>query len=67
MALGLTTRQAQILAYIAMGKTNGEIAIILSMSRRTVEKHIEQIFKRLNVETRTGAAVLALETLHTKT
>jgi DNA-binding CsgD family transcriptional regulator len=61
MRLGLTPRQAQILAYIAMGKTNGEIAIILETSRRTVEKHVEQILARLGVETRTAAAAMALE------
>jgi DNA-binding CsgD family transcriptional regulator len=61
LRLGLTPRQAQILAYIAMGKTNGEIAIILETSRRTVEKHVEQILARLGVETRTAAAAMALE------
>jgi DNA-binding CsgD family transcriptional regulator len=59
-ALGLTKRQAEILSYIAMGKTNGEIGIILGTSRRTVEKHVEQVFDRLGVETRTAAAAVAI-------
>jgi len=61
--LGLTRRQSEVLAYIAMGKTSADIAIILEMSRRTVEKHVEEIFTRLGVETRTAAAAMALEVM----
>lgn len=59
--LGLTARQAEVLAYVADGKTNAEIGTIFGISSRTVEKHVEQIFHRLGVETRTAAAALALD------
>jgi len=58
--LGLSRRQAEVLVWIAEGKTNGEIATILDMSERTVEKHVQHIFERLGVETRTAAATRAL-------
>jgi hypothetical protein len=48
-------------AFVAMGKTNPEIAIILGISRLTVKKHLEHIFQSLGVETRTAAAGVALE------
>jgi DNA-binding CsgD family transcriptional regulator len=51
----LSLRQAQVLQWIADGKRNGEIGDILGLSERTVEKHVEKIFKALHVETR-GAA-----------
>lgn len=59
-ALGLSRRQAEVLVWIAEGKTNGEIATILGMSERTVEKHVQHIFQRLGVETRTAAAARVL-------
>jgi DNA-binding CsgD family transcriptional regulator len=60
-SLPLTRRESEILAYVAAGKTNPEIAIILGISPRTVEKHIEHILTGLCVETRTAAAAMALE------
>lgn len=57
----LTAREAEVLLWIARGKTNREIAIILSMSPRTVNKHLEQVFRKLGVENRTSAAALALK------
>jgi DNA-binding CsgD family transcriptional regulator len=60
-SLPITKREAEVLSYIAMGKTNPEIAIILGISRLTVKKHLEHIFQALNVETRTAAAAAALE------
>jgi DNA-binding CsgD family transcriptional regulator len=59
--LPITKREAEVLAYVANGKTNPEIAIILGISRLTVKKHLEHIFQSLNVETRTAAAAVALE------
>lgn len=59
-ALGLSPREAEVLAWVAEGKTSGEIAIILALSRRTVEKHLERVFAKLGVETRTAAAAIAL-------
>jgi DNA-binding CsgD family transcriptional regulator len=58
--LDLTEREREILALVAAGKTNAEIGSILSISGRTVQKHLEHIFQKLGVETRTAAAVCAL-------
>jgi DNA-binding CsgD family transcriptional regulator len=58
--LGLSPREAQVLAWVAEGKTNGEIGIILDARPRTVAKHLERIFRKLGVETRTAAAAAAL-------
>ncbi|GAB0152236.1 MULTISPECIES: response regulator [Marinobacterium] len=58
--LGLTTREAEVLYWIANGKTNKEIGEILGMSPRTVNKHLEQIYPTLGVENRTSAAGVAL-------
>jgi DNA-binding CsgD family transcriptional regulator len=58
--LRLTGREREVLALVGAGKTNGEIAIVLAISARTVQKHLEHIFQKLGVETRTAAAVCAL-------
>ncbi len=58
--LSLTERESEVLYWIANGKTNREIAEILSMSPRTVNKHLEQVFPKLGVENRTSAAGVAL-------
>ncbi len=57
----LTPREAQVLHWMAEGKRNGEIATILGISERTVDKHREHIFAKLNVETRTSAVARARE------
>ena len=57
--VGLTERQAQVLALMVRGLTNRDIADILGMSPRTVNKHLEHIFEKLGVETRTAAAAIA--------
>ncbi len=57
-AYDLTPREAEVARWLAMGKTNPEIAVILAMSPRTVEKHVEKILKKLEVENRTTAAVI---------
>lgn len=54
----LTRREAEILDWIAQGKRNAEIAIILGISHRTVGKHVEHVLAKLEVETRTAAALL---------
>lgn len=58
--LGLTRREAEVLTWVADGKTNTEIGVILATSPRTVQKHLEHIFDKLGVETRTAAATRAL-------
>jgi DNA-binding CsgD family transcriptional regulator len=53
---GLSEREAEVLSFVAQGKTNPEVAIILGISRLTVKKHLERVFLALGVETRTAAA-----------
>jgi DNA-binding CsgD family transcriptional regulator len=55
-AHGLTEREAEVLQWLAAGKSNIDIGKILAISPRTVEKHLERTFERLGVETRTAAA-----------
>lgn len=62
-ALGLTGREADVMLWIANGKTNREIGQILDMSPRTVNKHLEQVFRKLGVENRTAAAAAAIRCL----
>lgn len=52
----LTRREAEVLIWLAQGKTNREIGQILELSPRTVNKHLEQIFRKVGVENRTTAA-----------
>ena len=60
----LTPRESEVLVWISRGKTNQEIAIILDFSPRTVNKHLEQIFRKLGVENRTTAAAVSLKYLN---
>jgi len=62
-ALGLTPRVAEVLLWVAQGKTNPEIASILGISESTVKKHVMEIMQTLAVETRTAASLQALEVL----
>jgi len=59
-AFRLTTREAEVLYWVSKGKTNKDIGDILGSSPRTVNKHLEHVFEKLGVETRTAAANLAL-------
>ena len=59
ISLGLTHREAEVLTWIAKGKGDYEIGVILGAKRRTIEKHVEHILSKLDVENRTSAAVLA--------
>lgn len=61
--LGLSDRETEALYWVAQGKSNAEIAIILGISPRTVDKHLHAIYSHLGVETRTQAALLAIEKL----
>lgn len=62
LALGfkLTQREAEVLYWVIKGKTNRDIGDILGTSPRTVNKHLEHVFEKLGVETRTAAAALAM-------
>lgn len=55
----LTPRETEVLSWLSKGKTNRDIGDILGMSPRTVNKHLEHVFKKLGVETRAAAAALA--------
>ncbi len=61
--LELTDRESEVLFWVAHGKSNREVAQILSVSPRTVNKHLELIFPKLGVENRTAAAAVALKVL----
>jgi DNA-binding CsgD family transcriptional regulator len=58
--LPATEREREVLTLVAAGRTNSEIAAVLAISARTVQKHLEHIFEKLGVESRTAAAVCAL-------
>ncbi|MBR0900524.1 response regulator [Bradyrhizobium tropiciagri] len=62
--LGLTTREGEVLSWLSKGKTNRDIAQILGLSPRTVDKHLEQIYAKLGVENRTAAAAIAVNARH---
>lgn len=64
--LGLTTREGEVLSWLAKGKTNRDIAQILGLSPRTVDKHLEQIYSKLGVENRTAAAAIAVNARNRK-
>lgn len=51
----LSLREGEVLGWIVEGKRDAEIAAILGLSTRTVEKHVQHILEKLGVETRTGA------------
>lgn len=59
--LHVSDREAQVLTWIAQGKSNRDIGEILGLSPRTINKHLERIFKKIGVENRTSAAVMVLK------
>src|SRR5947209_11036290 len=61
-SLKLTPREGEVLFWISQGKSNHDIGVILGAKTGTICKHVEHIFGKLNVENRTAAAVVALET-----
>jgi DNA-binding NarL/FixJ family response regulator len=63
--LGLSPRVAEVLMWVAQGKTNADVATILGISESTVKKHVLEIFQKLQVETRSAATLRALEALST--
>jgi len=62
-SLSITSREAEVLLWLAHGKTNREIAEILEMSPRTVNKHLEQIYPKVGADNRTAAASVAIQTI----
>ena len=63
-ALAMTEREAEVLYWVAQGKTSPEIAIILGAALKTVKKHLQRVYEKLGVETRTAAALRATEVLN---
>lgn len=63
---GLTTREGEVMYWLACGKTDAEIAALLSISPRTVQKHLEHIYVKLGVETRTAAVMRSATSLAIK-
>ncbi len=61
--LGLTQREAEVLLWVSRGKASRDIGAILSLSPRTVTKHLEQIYAKLGVENRTSASALVVRAL----
>jgi len=59
-AAGLTPREGDVMHWLSRGKTDAEIAALLEISPRTVHKHLEHVYVKLGVETRTAAVVRAL-------
>ena len=62
-ALGLTAREAEVLLWIAQGKSNADIGTILGCAENTVKVHAARIFEKLGFENRNSATVRALEVL----
>ena len=61
--LGLTPREAEVLLWVAQGKSNADIGTILGMSEKTVKQHLGVVFQKVGVESRTAASVRAFEIL----
>ena len=59
-SMGLTQRETEVLTWVAEGKSNTDVGLILGIRSVTVKKHLEHIFQKMGVETRTAAVVFAL-------
>lgn len=62
-SLPITKRESEVLYWVSYAKTSWEISQILTMSPRTVNKHLEQIYKKLGVDNRTAAAAISIRLL----
>lgn len=62
-AVGLSPREAEVLALVAEGRTNAEVARLLFASPRTIGKHLEHIYRKLGVENRSAAVLRVLALL----
>ena len=63
MALGITAREAEVLLWVAQGKSNAEVGVILGMAEKTVKQHLGSIFAKLGLENRNAATLQAVEVL----
>ena len=59
MRMGLTAREREVLEWLSGGKRDRDIADLLGISHRTVHKHLQRIYEKLGVETRTAAVMRA--------
>jgi DNA-binding NarL/FixJ family response regulator len=64
VALGLSPREADVLFWLAQGKSNSDICTLLDLRLTTVKKHVERVLQKLGVENRTAAAATAIEKLN---
>ncbi len=62
-SMGLTAREAEVLLWVAQGKSNADISIILGMAEATVKRHLTNLFEKLGIESRNAATLRALEVL----
>src|ERR1043166_6142668 len=60
-SMRLTPREKEVLAWVAEGKSNRDVGLILGIGAATVKKHLEHIFQKMGVETRTAAVAVALK------
>lgn len=61
--LGLTQREAEVLLWVSYGKSSTDISEVLEISPRTVQKHLEHVYEKLGVETRSAAAAIAIRVI----
>lgn len=61
--LGLTGREAEVLLWVSYGKSSSDISEVLEISPRTVQKHLEHVYEKLGVETRSAAAAIAIRVI----
>jgi DNA-binding NarL/FixJ family response regulator len=62
-ALNVTHREAEVLLWVSYGKSSQVISDILRISPRTVDKHLERIFDKLGIESRSAAAAIAIRSV----
>jgi DNA-binding NarL/FixJ family response regulator len=62
-AFGLTPREAEVLSWVAQGKGNADIGILLNMTERTVKQHVSVCFQKMGIENRSAATLATVETL----
>jgi len=61
--LGLTEREAEVLLWVAQGKSNSEIGGILGIAESTIKRHLQNIFEKLGLDNRHAAMIRALDVL----
>lgn len=62
-AFDLTPREAEVLLWVAQGKSNSDVAAILDMSEKTAKQHLSVCFQKMGVESRNAASMMAVDVL----